>query len=127
MPIVPPAPGLFSTIAGWPQAAFSLSPTRRATTSVALPAVNGTMMWIALDGYASCACATPCSNAVADARSVAIIFISPPPSSAQPEEFHRRPVRALVAGVGYQHQLSHLYTGAGIRCHHVRLQHDRHA
>src|SRR4051812_36567139 len=125
MPMVPPAPGRFSTITGWPHAAVSRSPMSRATTSVALPAVNGTMMWIGRDGYASCACAADCQSAAA-ASSALMSFICPPSTLVQPEKFHRRLVQALVAGFIYEHQLSYLYTGAGIPCHHVRLQHDRH-
>jgi hypothetical protein len=48
--MVPPAPGLFSTITGCPQAAFMRSPTIRAITSVALPGVNGTMILIGFEG-----------------------------------------------------------------------------
>src|SRR6187402_1872432 len=117
MPIVPPAPGRFSTITGWPQAALSRSPTRRATTSVALPAVNGTMMWMAREGYESCACAAACQNTAADANSALINFICSPPSLVQPEKFHRRLVQALVAGFSDDHQLPYLYTRAGVPCH----------
>src|SRR4051812_32723488 len=127
MPIVPPAPGRFSTMTGWPHAALSRSPISRATTSVALPAVNGTMMRMARDGYASCPCAATCQNTAADASSALISFIYPPSTLVQPEKSHRRLVQALVAGFVNEHQLPYLYTGACISCHHVRLQHDRHA
>jgi hypothetical protein len=44
--MVPPAPGRFSTMTGWPSAGESRSPTVRAMMSVALPAVKGTMILI---------------------------------------------------------------------------------
>src|SRR5437870_5270213 len=50
MPMVPPAPGRFSTTSGWPSAAASLSATGRAMVSVADPGVKGTMMRIGLAG-----------------------------------------------------------------------------
>src|SRR5262245_11349832 len=50
--MVPPAPPLFSMTTVWPRLVVSAAPTARATVSVALPAVNGTMMWIVRDGQA---------------------------------------------------------------------------
>src|SRR5262245_8288374 len=50
MPIVPPAPGRFSTITGWPSCAVSFSATVRAMMSVALPGVKGTVTRIGLAG-----------------------------------------------------------------------------
>ena len=42
-PMVPLAPARLSTTMAWPSASARIWPTVRATTSVALPAVNGTM------------------------------------------------------------------------------------
>jgi len=42
MPMVPPAPVTFSTMTGWPSAAFMRSPSRRAMVSGGPPAVVGT-------------------------------------------------------------------------------------
>src|SRR5256885_1412240 len=50
MPMVPPAPGRFSTSTCWPSAAESLSATGRAMVSVAEPGVKGTMMRMGLEG-----------------------------------------------------------------------------
>jgi len=41
-PTEPPAPGLFSTITGWPRLSASLGDTRRATPSTVPPAGHGT-------------------------------------------------------------------------------------
>src|SRR5438046_3317444 len=54
VPIVPPAPGWFSTTTGWPQYSESFWPNVRARISVALPAVNGTTI---LTGFVGHACA----------------------------------------------------------------------
>ena len=51
-PKVAPAPGLFSTITGWPMAEESLVDTARASTSVVPPAGNGTTMVTVLVGQA---------------------------------------------------------------------------
>jgi hypothetical protein len=54
-PIVPPAPGTFSTSTCCPS--FSVRPcaTIRARASVGPPAANGTIMETGRSGYASCA------------------------------------------------------------------------
>jgi len=49
-PIVPPAPGRFSTTKTWPIRVDSACATVRATTSVALPGVKGTMTCTGLVG-----------------------------------------------------------------------------
>src|SRR4051812_10710015 len=64
----PPAPGLFSITTGCPHAAVRRSPNVRARMSVALPAVNGTMMWMGLFGYEA---ASLCANAGAAASAAA--------------------------------------------------------
>jgi len=48
------APGLFSTITGWPSASASFGVTRRALTSTALPGPVGT---IQRTGFAGQVCA----------------------------------------------------------------------
>jgi hypothetical protein len=50
LPIVPIAPGRFSTSTSWPITSRSLTPIVRAMMSLALPAENGTMMRIGLLG-----------------------------------------------------------------------------
>jgi hypothetical protein len=50
-PMVPPPPGRFSTTKVWPICRAPWSSTMRATTSFALPAVNGLITWIALVGH----------------------------------------------------------------------------
>src|SRR5258706_7092438 len=67
MPMVPPAPGRFSTITGWPRLAASLSVTLRPMTSVTLPGVKGTITRIVRLGKGSCAsaCVARASNAAA--------------------------------------------------------------
>jgi hypothetical protein len=49
-PIVPPAPTRFSTMMVWPSCVESRSLTMRATMSVPLPGLNGTMTRIGFDG-----------------------------------------------------------------------------
>src|SRR5205814_992784 len=61
-PIVPPAPGLFSTTNGWLSLIDSACATARATTSVALPAVKGTITCTGLVGY-SCASTVEAASA----------------------------------------------------------------
>jgi len=43
VPMMVPAPGLFSTTTGWPQRVDSWSAIRRPTMSVAPPGANGTI------------------------------------------------------------------------------------
>ena len=49
-PKISPAPGLLSTITGWPQAAVSRSPMIRARVSGAPPVVNVTTIFSGLSG-----------------------------------------------------------------------------
>src|SRR6185436_17114817 len=81
MPIVPPAPGRFSTITGWPSAACSLSATGRAMVSVAEPGVNGTMTRIGFEGN-DWPCALSAKQANSAARSD---FIGTPLSAGNVE------------------------------------------
>src|ERR1700730_14844496 len=52
MQIVPPAPGLLSTMNGWPSWSDSCAATVRAITTVALPAGSGTTTCTGLSGQA---------------------------------------------------------------------------
>jgi hypothetical protein len=52
-PSVPPAPGLLSTITGWPSALASGSEIARATMSLAPPAAKVTTMRIGFSGHAA--------------------------------------------------------------------------
>ncbi len=61
--MVPPAPGRFSTITGWPRLAASLSVTLRPMTSVTLPGVKGTITRSVRLGKGSCASACAASSA----------------------------------------------------------------
>ena len=63
MPMLPPAPPMFSTTNVVPSVRPMCSPTRRVTTSVGPPAANGTMTVIGLLGY--CASAGVVSEASA--------------------------------------------------------------
>src|SRR3989454_9090588 len=74
MPMVPPAPGRFSTTAGCPRLADNLSETLRAMTSVTLPGVNATMFRSARLGSGA-SCATACG---ASAISAAATVSTPP-------------------------------------------------
>src|SRR5579864_455496 len=77
MPMVPPAPGRFSTITGWPSAGESLSLMVRAMMSVALPGVKGTMTLTVPEGY-PCARAVPRGDRINPTTAIAenIAFIS---------------------------------------------------
>jgi len=50
VPVLPPAPGRFSTMIGWPMFLDILSNMMRLTTSLALPPANGMIAVMALDG-----------------------------------------------------------------------------
>src|SRR5262245_10054943 len=56
-PVLPPAPGRFSTTTGCPSAGDSCSAIRRAMMSAAPPAPEDTTIWIGRDGQL---CAWPC-------------------------------------------------------------------
>src|SRR5438094_2316919 len=49
-PMLPPAPGLFSTTTGWPSACCSLAAMRRAERSTGPPGAYGTTRWTGRDG-----------------------------------------------------------------------------
>src|SRR5262245_26015547 len=63
-PILPPAPGRFSTMTGWPRVLASSSPTARASTSTSPPAGNGAIMRM---GFVGQVCA-PAADANAAPR-----------------------------------------------------------
>src|SRR5207244_7001065 len=78
VPIVPPAPGWFSITTGCPQYSESFWPNVRARMSVALPAVNGTMI---LTGFVGHACAPAneahsAQSAITARRTIFIVFSS---------------------------------------------------
>src|SRR5262245_27242651 len=78
MPMVPPAPPIFSTITLWPSVLPMDSPIRRATVSVGPPAAAGTTSVIDLDGQAACAIACGAAvvaNAKAAAASACLIEV----------------------------------------------------
>src|SRR5262245_56710412 len=66
--MVAPPPGRFATIIDWPSCAETDSNTMRGMTSVALPAVNGTITRIGLVGQD---CARDCARLGATAASTA--------------------------------------------------------
>src|SRR5690349_7235981 len=66
-PTFPVAPGLFSTITGWPSADCSPGESARARMSEVPPGGYGTMILIVLVGQA-CANAAPARASVANAR-----------------------------------------------------------
>src|SRR5436305_8391905 len=74
VPIVPPAPGRFSTTTGCPQYSESFWPNVRARMSVALPAVNGTMIFTGFVGHA-CALANEVHSAHSPTRATRPMFI----------------------------------------------------
>src|SRR5690606_33527184 len=53
VPTLPPAPGLFSTMNGWPSRLPSWSVTSRATTSGVEPGPNGTTTFTVMAGQAA--------------------------------------------------------------------------
>src|SRR5262249_30701011 len=69
--MLPPAPGRFSTTSVWPMFWLILLSMMRVTTSLALPAANGTITLIGRDGQV-CACAgrpgSIAANAIEAAR-----------------------------------------------------------
>ncbi len=64
-PMLPPAPGRFSTTTGCFHISLSFWPSARASTSDVPPGANGTMMRIGLLGKA------PCANAAGDIAAIA--------------------------------------------------------
>src|SRR5882672_7261051 len=69
MPMVPPAPGRFSTITGCPRLAANLSVTLRPMTSVTLPGVKGTMTRSARLGKGA-SCANACGAGASSAATI---------------------------------------------------------
>jgi len=81
--MLPPAPGMFSTVTGTFQASLSFCANMRPVMSVALPGVKPTIMRIARSGYV-CALAWPEANSANAKKQMRMTFImaaSPPPSS----------------------------------------------
>src|SRR6266576_1819708 len=74
VPIVPPAPGRFSMTTGCPQYSESFWPNVRARMSVALPAVNGTMILTGFVGHA-CALANEAHSAQSAITATRTIFM----------------------------------------------------
>ena len=62
--MVPPAPGLLSTITGWPSDLANGSAMVRATMSLAPPAAKVTTMRTGFSGHAACATAASDHSAV---------------------------------------------------------------
>src|SRR5262249_37137709 len=85
----PPAPGLFSTITGWPMFSDSFCPTSRAKRSLPPPAAKPTIKWIGRLGkfaaLSPCAPAAPATIAASAAKpAVSIVRLTssmgrPPP------------------------------------------------
>src|SRR6476620_7365161 len=67
VPMVEPAPGLFSMTIGWPMAGASSFCRMRAATSVNPPGPKGTMILIGRVGY-GCACAAVARRRAQSAR-----------------------------------------------------------
>ena len=68
-PRLPPAPGLLSTMKGWPNTRPSSGASARARMSVVPPAAKGTTMRTGLLGQAPCARSGPGATSAADASS----------------------------------------------------------
>src|SRR5438477_12027141 len=80
MPVVPPAPALFSITNCWPNRCDIRSANMRANTSVLPPAANGTTTITDFDGQISCADAVAQIDATAPTSSAtAMRFILTPP------------------------------------------------
>src|SRR6476619_7960496 len=71
------APGLFSTITGWPSFAARAWPRVRATTSTAPPGGKPTRRWIGFAGYGSAAWGMPKPATSAPERSRRIFMTGP--------------------------------------------------
>ena len=72
--MLPLAPGRFSTTTGTFQRSLKPGPSARARMSMPVPGVNGTMSLIGLEGYDSCACASPATASIA-AAITSLVFI----------------------------------------------------
>src|SRR5713226_864371 len=90
--MLPPPPTRFSTTSCWPRRSPSFCPTRRATVSELLPAVNGTIKRIGRSGQRVslvCACAalaasSPANNAEATRATTMSPEANPPATIRQP-------------------------------------------
>src|SRR5690606_12028348 len=72
-PILPPAPGLFSTTIGWPRSLASDSPSVRAITSIAPPGGKGTIQVMGRSGYAAAAAEAANRPAIAAAAQTVLM------------------------------------------------------
>src|SRR6476469_2541841 len=73
-PVVPPAPGEFSTITGWPRCGRMPSAMMRAMVSVDPPAASGTRIVTGRDGK-DCALAPPIAQPAASAMAIIVFNI----------------------------------------------------
>ncbi|MNV73445.1 hypothetical protein D3C71_1665950 [compost metagenome] len=71
VPIVPPAPALFSTMTCLPSASFNCCASARASVSAAPPGGKGTTMRMGLSGYVWACAAAPRPMVSSPARAVA--------------------------------------------------------
>src|SRR5471032_2623620 len=96
--MLPPEPGLLSTITGCPSDTASFSVNMRATRSGELPAGKGTTMWIGLEGHGSAARLE--LQARADNAAANSFFIAPPGSLLLAElDFSVRCVAAVRCAI----------------------------
>ena len=99
MPMLPPAPAMFSTMNCWPRRSDSFCPISRAMTSVGPPAANGTMMRTTLFGVGLGGCRTRGEQRHAQRRNpdecglwlphLAAVFLNVKRSALPPEGFIR--------------------------------------
>src|SRR5690242_402963 len=104
MPMLPPAPALFSTTNALPSDCDSLSPTMRASASAGPPAGNGTIIRTGRSGYGACADAPALASATAESRitrkDFMFVFLpSGEPSISQRVDFESLPGEESV-GIG---------------------------
>jgi hypothetical protein len=94
--MLPPAPEIFSTIAGWPSDAVICSAIIRAIESACPPAGYGTTMVIEREGYV-CAAAFPVLPNVAASAARNSEFLMCPPAPSRHHGQRVRLMRALIA------------------------------
>ena len=78
MPMVPPAPPMFSTSMGWPSDTRIGSISARTMVSTAPPAASGTTMVIGFDGNVCAGAAEQPSEAANAARASNVLKRAPP-------------------------------------------------
>src|SRR5262245_49077525 len=99
MPVVPPAPALFSITNCWPSRRDIRSANMRANTSVLPPAANGTTTVTGFDGQTACAqarCAQTLGAQILGANAVTQLDATAPKSSATAMRFILRLLRWLL-------------------------------